>query len=58
MRTRLLLCCALLLLASCGVKLPPIAPERDPGPPQPPLLDCSPTEPDCDRTDPNYKPRQ
>lgn len=53
-RLLLSLCCCSLL--ACGVKVPPIAPER---PPEsvPLKLDCSPKDPDCDRTDPNYKPK-
>lgn len=49
---------SLLLLCSCGVKLPPIAPEHDPVPPPPLRLDCSPTDETCDKTDPNYQPRK
>lgn len=45
----------LVLLCGCGVKLPPVAPERTPDPPARPNLDCSPKDPECDRTDPNYK---
>jgi hypothetical protein len=47
---------SLLLLAGCGVKAPPIAPER---PPKPKIenLNCSPLDEDCDLTDPNYRPR-
>lgn len=45
----------LFLLFSCGVKTMPVAPERTT--PAPALnLDCSPQDPTCDRTDPNYKP--
>lgn len=45
-----------ILLSSCGVKAPPIAPNR-------PAVntaktDCSPTEADCDATDPDYVPRK
>jgi hypothetical protein len=45
----------LFLLFSCGVKTPPSAPVR-PDQPIPQNLDCSPTDPACDKTDPNYKP--
>jgi hypothetical protein len=45
----------LFALAACGVKAPPIAPQR---PPEPPTfeLDCSPRDPKCDKQDPNYVP--
>jgi hypothetical protein len=42
-------------LQGCGVKLPPVAPQRAPEPPKPKNLDCSPKDPNCDREDPNYK---
>jgi hypothetical protein len=45
-----------LLLAGCGVKLPPVAPERNPEPANL-NLNCSPNDPECDKTDPNYKPK-
>lgn len=44
------------LLASCGVKLPPVAPERN-SEPASLNLNCSPSDPECDKTDPNYKPK-
>lgn len=45
----------LFLLFSCGVKTPPVAPVRgDQKLPQ--IIDCSLSDPACDRTDPNYKP--
>ncbi len=47
-----------LFLTACGVKLPPVAPERPPPPPPPQKLHCSPYEPDCDAKDPNYRPRK
>lgn len=43
-------------LAGCGVKLPPVAPEKDPLPASL-NLNCSPSDPNCDKTDPNYKPK-
>jgi hypothetical protein len=43
-----------MLLCGCGVKLPPIAPDRKPEHAAP-KLDCSPQDPNCDKTDPNYK---
>lgn len=46
---------ALTLCAGCGVKAPPVAPEQAPEDLR--KLDCSPDEPDCDRTDPKYKPK-
>jgi len=51
----LLLCLTLISLTACGVKAPPIAPQR---PPEPAKLelDCSPKDPDCDKQDPNYRP--
>lgn len=56
--SHLLACLAVaFLLSGCGVKLPPIAPERPLPPPPPPKLDCSPQDPTCDRTDPNYRPQ-
>ena len=45
----------LFLLFSCGVKTMPVAPERAAAPPSV-NLDCSPKDPNCDRTDPNYQP--
>lgn len=45
-----------LILASCGVKLPPVAPEKNPEPKNL-NLNCSPNDPSCDLTDPNYKPK-
>jgi hypothetical protein len=57
MRARtVLLLVSLPWLSACGVKAPPIAPERAPMRDQL-NLDCSPTDPDCDKMDPNYKPR-
>lgn len=47
---------ALVFLAGCGVKLPPVAPEPNPEP-RNLNLNCSPNDPDCDKTDPNYKPK-
>lgn len=41
-------------LCACGVKGPPIAPVRNPIPQV--MLDCSPYDLHCDRTDPNYQP--
>jgi hypothetical protein len=55
MRRTLCLLVAAFLLPSCGVKLPPLAPERPKAPAQL-KLNCSPKDPDCDRTDPNYQP--
>jgi hypothetical protein len=49
------LVCAI-FLAGCGVKLPPVAPERNPEPANL-NFNCSPGDPDCDKTDPNYKPK-
>lgn len=45
----------LISFSGCGVKAPPIAPER----PRPDerKLDCSTDDPECERTDPNYKPK-
>jgi hypothetical protein len=45
-----------LLLSACGVKLPPVAPQREPMPATL-NLNCSPEDPDCDKTDPNYRPK-
>ena len=45
-----------LALSACGVKAPPIAPEsvsRDER-----VLNCSPQDPKCDVTDPNYQPKK
>lgn len=45
------------LASACGVKAPPVAPQQHLyGPP--PKIDCSPTDPDCDKTDPHYVPIQ
>ena len=46
----------LFLLFSCGVKVLPLANENTTTP-MAPNLDCSPLDPNCDRTDPNYRPR-
>lgn len=43
-------------LAGCGVKAPPIAPQRE-AVPALLNLNCSPTDPDCDVQDPNYVPQ-
>jgi predicted small lipoprotein YifL len=43
---------------ACGVKLPPVAPEHDPEPRPALNLDCSPQDENCDKTDPNYRPRK
>jgi hypothetical protein len=43
-----------LFLFACGVKALPIAPQRSPEPPKL-NLDCSPSDAECDKTDPNYK---
>ena len=56
MRAGSFLILSLICLFGCGVKAPPIAPERR-AVPQSLKLDCSPTDPDCDKTDPNYKPQ-
>ncbi len=54
-----LLLLALPLLQSCGVKLPPVAPQRDEGPPSlSQNFDCSPQDENCDKTDPNYQPKK
>lgn len=53
MKTALLLILGSLLF-SCGVKAPPIAPEQKLEDTR--KLNCSPKDPDCDATDPNYKP--
>lgn len=45
------------LLAGCGVKGPPVPVVR-PEEPIPLKLDCAPTDPECDRTDPNYTPQK
>lgn len=45
------------LLQGCGVKLPPVAPDHLSTPAAPLKLDCSPTQEDCDREDPNYRPK-
>jgi hypothetical protein len=45
------------LLFSCGVKVAPSAPVRA-DQPIPQNLDCSPTDPTCDKTDPNYQPQR
>lgn len=45
-----------LLLLGCGVKLPPVAPPADPEPANL-HLDCPPSDPACDKTDPNYQPK-
>ena len=57
-RFRLSLLLALLIsgLYSCGVKKPPLAPQRQKDPGSISHLDCSPKDPDCDKTDPNYQP--
>lgn len=47
-----------LFSASCGVKRPPIAPQREPDPTAQTKLNCSPYDEDCDKTDPNYQPRK
>lgn len=58
-RMRLLIAAlSLLTIVSCGVKLPPVAPQRDPDPVPPPNMDCSPSDENCDKTDPNYRPRK
>jgi hypothetical protein len=54
----MLVTCALLAFPSCGVKLPPVAPQSDPVAPPPLKLDCSPNDETCDKTDPNYRPRK
>ncbi len=46
----------LCVLAGCGVKAPPIAPERQVEPVAP-KLKCSPYDPECDRKDKRYKPQ-
>lgn len=46
-----------LLTQACGVKAPPIAPERKKLP-VPTLVDCSPYDPECDQTDENYTPQK
>jgi predicted small lipoprotein YifL len=43
-------------LSGCGVKAPPIAPESEKRAPLP-NLNCSPTEENCDKEDPHYRPR-
>lgn len=60
MRLQLLLLAALSLLCfvSCGVKLPPVAPQQDPVVAPPPSPNCSPSDENCDKTDPNYQPRK
>jgi hypothetical protein len=54
MKSFLLILACCLFLAGCGVKLPPVAPEKDPEPANL-NLNCSPTDPNCDKTDPNYR---
>ncbi|MGZ3656733.1 MAG: hypothetical protein ACXVCS_14335 [Bdellovibrionota bacterium] len=50
---------AVLALCGCGVKLPPIAPQSRPLATTnvKPNTDCSPTQENCDKTDPNYRPQ-
>lgn len=43
-------------LLGCGVKAPPVAPEERIE--QNTNLDCSPNDPECDATDPNYIPHK
>jgi hypothetical protein len=43
-------------LSGCGVKLPPRAPEEKLDLPDP-YVDCSPYDPDCDKTDESYIPQ-
>lgn len=52
----LLLCAPLFTTVSCGVKTLPVAPERKQVQQQ--NLDCSPTDPECDKTDPHYSAPQ
>lgn len=53
----LVLAMTLSYLSACGVKAPPVAPQRAPVPPVQ-NLDCSPQDPSCDKTDPKYQPRR
>ncbi len=56
-RRSLLALLPLLALVACGVKRPPVAPLHKPDP-VPLKLDCSTTDENCDKTDPNYRPRK
>lgn len=56
MKSLFLIATGMAFLAGCGVKLPPVAPEKDPLPASL-NLNCSPSDPNCDKTDPNYKPK-
>jgi hypothetical protein len=56
MATKACLTALCFLLLGCGVKLPPVAPPKNPEPANL-HLDCSPTDPGCDKTDPNYQPK-
>lgn len=53
---RFLLLALVLIVSACGVKAPPIAPQRE-AESTPPNLDCSPSDPMCDKKDPNYRPK-
>ena len=46
----------LLIASSCGVKAPPIAPQRDREPDKR-IMNCSPKDEDCDETDDQYQPQ-
>lgn len=50
-------CCCGTIITGCGVKRAPVAPEKK-AVPVPLQLDCSPTDENCDKTDPNYQPRK
>ena len=54
MKSFLLLIC-LCILNACGVKAPPLAPNRPPEV-KAPNLDCSVYDPTCDKKDPKYDP--